>query len=65
MLLCLAAYKRTCLEWHPDKRLVGVTDEDEKAQIEERFKLIQEAYETLSDPARRRECVPQALPFLL
>lgn len=33
-----------CLENHPDKKLVGVTDEGDKQRIEERFKMIQEAY---------------------
>lgn len=50
-----AAYRRACLENHPDKKLAGVTDPDEKQRIEDAFKAIQEAYETLSDPARRRE----------
>ena len=33
-----------CLEFHPDKKLVGVEDEDEKERIEEYFKQIQDAY---------------------
>jgi hypothetical protein len=32
------------LEFHPDKRLVGVEDEEEKEKIEEYFKQIQDAY---------------------
>jgi DnaJ family protein C protein 2 len=32
-----------------------VTDEEEKEAIEEYFKKIQEAYEALSDPTKRRE----------
>ena len=44
-----------CLECHPDKKLVGVDDLTEKERIEDHFKLVQEAYETLSDPAKRRE----------
>ena len=50
-----AAYRKTALEHHPDKAGAAVADEDTRAAIEERFKAIQEAYETLSDPARRRE----------
>eukprot|EP00798_Chlamydomonas_sp_ICE-L_P018069 gene18069-24493_t len=49
------AYRKVCLEHHPDKKLAGVTDDLEKARIEEYFKGIQEAYNTLSDPAKRRE----------
>ncbi len=41
---CTAAYRKVCLEHHPDKKLVGVEDEEEKERIEEYFKLIQEAY---------------------
>ena len=46
LLLCFSytAYRKVCLESHPDKRLVGVEDEDEKEQIEEYFKQIQDAY---------------------
>ena len=40
----VAAYRKVCLESHPDKRLVGVEDEEEKEQIEEYFKQIQDAY---------------------
>lgn len=36
-----AAYRRTCLEHHPDKKLVGVEDEAEKERINEHFKAIQ------------------------
>ena len=36
-----AAYRRTCLESHPDKRLAGVDDPAEKARIEDAFKAIQ------------------------
>ncbi|GBF99777.1 hypothetical protein Rsub_12217 [Raphidocelis subcapitata] len=49
------AYRRTCLEAHPDKALIGVDDLAEKQRIEDAFKTIQEAYEVLSDPAKRRE----------
>ncbi len=50
-----AAYRKAALEHHPDKAGVALADEDTKVEIEEKFKTIQEAYETLSDPARRRE----------
>lgn len=51
----LAAYRKVCLEHHPDKKLVGVDCKDKKSEAEEYFKKIQEAYDTLSDPAKRRE----------
>lgn len=54
-MLLATAYRRTCLEFHPDKKLQGVEDPDEKQQVEDYFKQIQEAYETLSDPVKRRE----------
>ena len=60
-VLCLmpasgnAAYRKSALEHHPDKAGAATADEDTKSAIEEKFKSIQEAYETLSDPAKRRE----------
>ena len=60
-MLCLkmtpgnAAYRKAALEHHPDKAGAAIADEDTKSAIEEKFKAIQEAYETLSDPAKRRE----------
>ena len=48
------AYKDTALKYHPDKRGAAIAEEKEKELIEERFKAIQEAYETLSDPEKRR-----------
>lgn len=44
------AYRAAALKWHPDKNI------DEKREIaERRFKDVQEAFEVLSDPERRRE----------
>ena len=55
LLSCAAAYRKAALEHHPDKAGAAIADEDTKSAIEEKFKAIQEAYETLSDPAKRRE----------
>ena len=33
-----------CLEHHPDKKLAGVVDDEEKKKVEDYFKQIQEAY---------------------
>ncbi|KAL3137123.1 hypothetical protein ABBQ32_006697 [Trebouxia sp. C0010 RCD-2024] len=49
------AYRKQALEHHPDKAGAAVADEGTKKQIEEHFQKIQDAYETLSDPAKRRE----------
>ncbi|DBA66447.1 hypothetical protein WJX79_001146 [Trebouxia sp. C0005] len=49
------AYRKTALEYHPDKAGAAVADEGKKKEIEEHFQKIQDAYETLSDPAKRRE----------
>jgi len=49
------AYRKVCLEHHPDKKLAGVEDEADKERIENYFKSIQEAYKILSDPVKRRE----------
>ena len=51
----VAAYRKVALEKHPDKAGAAVADAATKFAIEEHFKNIQDAYETLSDPARRRE----------
>ena len=52
---CSAGYRKACLEHHPDKAGAATADDKTKAAIEDKFKLIQEAYDTLSDPQRRRE----------
>ena len=43
------------MEHHPDKALAGLEDEGERERVQEHFLLIQEAYENLSEPAKRRE----------
>jgi len=43
------SYRRLALKWHPDKNLTN------KTQAEEKFKLISEAYEVLSDKDKRRK----------
>lgn len=42
------AYKKMAVKWHPDKNL------DKPEESAEMFKAIAEAYDTLSDPAKRR-----------
>ncbi len=44
-----AAYRKLALKWHPDKH------PDNKAEAEERFKEINEAYQVLSDPKKRKQ----------
>jgi DnaJ-class molecular chaperone len=52
---CCAAYRKKALEHHPDKALAGLEDEGKREKVQEHFLLIQEAYEHLSEPAKRRE----------
>jgi DnaJ-class molecular chaperone len=42
------SYRRQALEWHPDKH------KDNKEAAEKRFKEINEAYQVLADPEKRR-----------
>ena len=50
-----AAYRKQALECHPDKAGAAIADDSTKRAIEAKFREIQEAYDVLSDPARRRE----------
>jgi DnaJ family protein B protein 6 len=43
------AYKKLAVRWHPDK------NQDNKAEAEEKFKSISEAYTVLSDPEKKKE----------
>mmetsp|Transcript_71688 Transcript_71688/g.202370 ORF Transcript_71688/g.202370 Transcript_71688/m.202370 type:complete len:803 (-) Transcript_71688:147-2555(-) len=53
-------YRGLALSCHPDK--MGQVDEHEKKKIQEKFVMIQEAYEVLSDPAKR-QLYDSSLPF--
>ncbi|MEZ6018359.1 MAG: DnaJ domain-containing protein [Planctomycetota bacterium] len=47
------AYRKLALKWHPDQHPEGSGTPAERAEAEERFKRISEAYEVLSDPEKR------------
>ena len=50
------AYRKAALEHHPDKKRAASQGDLKKLhENEERFKAIQDAYETLSEPSKRRE----------
>jgi len=42
------AYRKAALKWHPDK------NQDRRAEAEEKFKEVAEAYDVLSDPEKRK-----------
>lgn len=46
------AYRKTALQWHPDK--FANEGEDKKKEAEERFKEAAEAYDVLSDEKKRQ-----------
>merc|ERR1719189_2538739 len=43
------AYRKLAMKWHPDRH----ADAKKKDQAEKKFKIINEAYEVLSDPKKR------------
>ena len=47
------AYRKLAMRWHPDHQQ-GKSD-SEKKEAEEKFKLVNEAYEVLSNPEKRQQ----------
>ena len=46
-----SAYKKLAIKYHPDRHI----DINIKKECEEKFKLISEAYQVLSDPEKKKE----------
>ncbi|ESL06680.1 DNA-J protein [Trypanosoma rangeli SC58] len=46
------AYKKACLQWHPDKW--GHASQEQKSHAEKMFKEVGEAFSILSDPQKKR-----------
>jgi len=56
------AYKKMAMEFHPDKHMSK--PENERVVLEDRFKKINEAYETLGDDSKRQQYdAPKQNPF--
>ena len=58
------AFKKLSLKYHPDKHIND--SEEDKKKAEEKFKEINEAYETLSDDKKRQEYdnpIPEGFGF--
>jgi len=49
------AYRQMALKWHPDSFDRGNSSAKTKEEAEEKFKKINHAHETLSDPDKKRE----------
>ena len=47
-----AAYRKLALKWHPDR---NAESEEQQAKAKKQFQLINEAYNILSDPDKRRQ----------
>ena len=43
------AYRKLALRWHPDR------NQNNRVEAEKKFKEVSEAYQTLSDPSKRRQ----------